>query len=338
MIIWIASFPRSGNTFLRVLLNSVFELHTFSLYNDEKDIGNDDTTTNVVGHENLPQAFDFESARNDQKIYLIKTHELLDDRVSEEDKIFYLIRDGREASLSFVKYLNDYYQRRLNLKDIIMGNTLAGTWGDHVESWTGKPRVNLLVIYFEKLITDPGGFVEKISEFINVTPLHENIPGFSELNEINPKFFRSGRKDSWKNSFSKDEHYLFWLKNYNQMLSHGYKDEKPEIIKDESLLLIFHSLSKENSYLTTEISKLSHRIDFLKNNTNQSLLEIKSHFEINRKIISQVNSKTDTLFESINQLISTIENKLDRSQIILKLNLIILGFVVLGFLIDFFFI
>ena len=31
--IWLASYPRSGNTFLRIILQSVFDLPSYSAYN-----------------------------------------------------------------------------------------------------------------------------------------------------------------------------------------------------------------------------------------------------------------------------------------------------------------
>src|SRR5262252_5675644 len=33
--IWLASYPRSGNTFLRILLQNLFRLPTYSIYNIE---------------------------------------------------------------------------------------------------------------------------------------------------------------------------------------------------------------------------------------------------------------------------------------------------------------
>ncbi len=39
MLIGLASYPRSGNTFFRVLLNRYFGLQTYSLYDDPSDIG-----------------------------------------------------------------------------------------------------------------------------------------------------------------------------------------------------------------------------------------------------------------------------------------------------------
>ena len=78
MIVWLASYPRSGNTFFRVVLNSVFNIKTYSIYNDTSDIGADEKTSEIVGHQFLPEDFNLNDARASDTIYYIKTHELLE--------------------------------------------------------------------------------------------------------------------------------------------------------------------------------------------------------------------------------------------------------------------
>ena len=109
MIIWLASYPRSGNTFLRIILNNVFNVKTYSIYDDELDIGSDEQTSDVVGHRFLPENFSISEAREKEERYYIKTHDLPDDLDNKKDKVIYLIRDGRESSLSLTRYLINYY-------------------------------------------------------------------------------------------------------------------------------------------------------------------------------------------------------------------------------------
>lgn len=60
MIVWLASYPRSGNTFLRVLFRHVFGIETYSVYNDLLDIGSDGDISAVTGHRPLPERCDFD--------------------------------------------------------------------------------------------------------------------------------------------------------------------------------------------------------------------------------------------------------------------------------------
>ena len=92
MIIWLASYPRSGNTYFRVLLNTIFGVKTYSIHNDTHDIAADQSTVEIVGHEHLPEDFDLDRARLSNSIYVIKTHA---PPQNETDMAIYLVRDGR---------------------------------------------------------------------------------------------------------------------------------------------------------------------------------------------------------------------------------------------------
>ncbi len=232
MIIWLASYPRSGNTFLRVILNSVFDAHSYSIYDDRNDIASSDETSRAVGHKLLPRDFDLETARHSKEIYLIKTH---DKPPNDTDKAIYLIRDGRECMLSYTKYQNKYGKIHKELIDTINGNTHFGSWREHIKAWDPKNRDNTLLIKFEDLIDDPYSFIDAIASFTDIDPTGNNIPTFDELHKKNDKFFASGKKDTWKEHFSEEESNLFWLQNYHEMLQFDYRNDIPELFKGESL-------------------------------------------------------------------------------------------------------
>ena len=235
MIVWLSSYPRSGNTFLRVILKSIFSVNTYSIHDDASDIGSDKDTMKVVGHEFLPQDFDIRKKRKEKKIYCIKTHKLFDESIKDEDKVIYLIRDGRESSLSFKKYLEMFSNNNKTIIDVVCGNVVFGSWQKHVQSWGDKIRENGILIKFEELIDNPESFLDKISKIIDVDPRckDKKLPTFNDLNKINPKFFRSGKKNSWQNEYSEVERMVFWIENYSQMIRHGYTYQIPELFNKE---------------------------------------------------------------------------------------------------------
>jgi len=249
MIVWLASYPRSGNTFFRVILNSIFDIKTYSIYDDRGDIGADEKTSDIVGHEFLPEDFDIQKARESDETFYIKTHELLDKRVHENDKTIYLIRDGRESSLSYTKHRNLYSAVSVRLKDIIYGNTFVSSWGEHVASWNPKNRDNTLLIKFEELIKDPSLFIEQISHFLEKQPVNGEIPTFEELKQINPKFFRSGKTNSWEDIYTEEEHIAFWMAHYPQMIEYGYDYKVPKTLLDNSNMNFFLELTNQNTYI-----------------------------------------------------------------------------------------
>ena len=254
MIVWLASYPRSGNTFFRVILNCIFGIQTNSLYGDKKDIAADKQTSELVGHKDLPDDFSIERAREQDTVYYIKTHELKDKRVAPDDKVIYLIRDGRESTLSFTFHQNIYSSASIVLRDTIYGNNFIGSWGEHVQSWDPENRDKTLLIKFEELIDSPISFIEIISSFLGIKPINNKIPTFDELKKINPTFFRSGKKDKWKSVYTKADEVAFYLRNTQPLISFGYESEKRSLPSDEDMMC---EIISQNNYLLSEINTMN---------------------------------------------------------------------------------
>lgn len=221
MIIWLASYPRSGNTFFRIFLKNVFNQKTFSIYDDKFDIGADEKTAEVVGHEFLPRDFDITQAKKSEEIYFIKTHDL-PSIVDEGDKVIYLVRDGRESILSYQKHLAVFSEKNVDITEIILGNVPFGSWANHVAEWTARDEENTMFVKFEKLIQNPEEIINNISSFINLKPLNRELPSFAELNKVNPNFFRSGETASWRRNMSLDDIALFDAIGSHMLACHGY--------------------------------------------------------------------------------------------------------------------
>ncbi|HEY2891184.1 MAG TPA: hypothetical protein VGJ31_11180, partial [Dongiaceae bacterium] len=57
MIVWLASYPRSGNTMLRAMLKQAFGASSYSMYDDPADIGMIPEVGCAVGHKPLETSF-----------------------------------------------------------------------------------------------------------------------------------------------------------------------------------------------------------------------------------------------------------------------------------------
>lgn len=304
MIVWLSSYPRSGNTFFRVILNSAFGIKTYSIYNDTSDIGADEATSDVVGHESLAKNFDLEKARASKDTFYIKTHELLENIVlSDSDKVIYLVRDGRESTLSFTKYLEDFHKKENDgLSDVLYGNTPFGSWGEHVRQWE---NVNKLLIKFEEMTDDPSSKLKEIADYLHIEPLNKKIPTFQELQKINPKFFRSGKKSSWKEHFSQMEHLTFWLRNHKEMQNMGYENDLPSEINAASFQTYAKLFEKEiealknHSYLDTRL-KQKLKAEQEKNNiliTELSHIKQSKHYKLSQTAAKLYWKLKNTIFQ-----------------------------------------
>ena len=226
-MIWLASFPRSGNTFFRNVLFDVYGIESSEFHME---------TNKKVLH-------DFYS------FPVVKTHVLPHNlpKDLQSMKSVYIIRDGRDALVSIAHHRKDIiapgsnYYKNLTEAILARGGSFFGGWSTNVEHWTNKAD---LLIRYEDLIKDPIGQVERLREIMVLpVPKLENLPTFQSLKKGTPQygsgvkklkrteqkverannfFFRRGITGSYKDEMPKIFQMLFWLKNKQQMKANNY--------------------------------------------------------------------------------------------------------------------
>lgn len=251
----LASFPRSGNTFLRNILIDVLGVYSWNnieVYNDAQK--------KLFKYESkkMFRSFLTQKVKNMEKLkhklsyHVIKSHEipskilhLCDDDV----KIIYLIRDGRDALVSMAHHRKDIIEPGTDFIDNLSKSIKAprgsyfGGWGQNVTSWT---KIANLVIHFENLVNNPVKEILRIREFLDLPePNLNNIPTFEsqrsggshfggknrknlskeKQDEFNSMFFRKGKIGSWKEDMPEKIHEIFWKKYGKKMLEMGYQKD-----------------------------------------------------------------------------------------------------------------
>lgn len=228
MIVWLASYPRSGNTLLRTILLRCFGLNTYSLYDDLTDIGARPQLSSVVGHLNhgLDKRSFYERAVGSNETYFVKTH----DAPWDDGKAIYILRDGRSAIVSYYHYVLDFCPstKRL-LEDIIMGDCLFGSWSDHYEAWMPGQRPNTLLLRYDDLVRNPRKCITTISEFIKRPVIGIEVPSFRDLKAVDSNFFRRGDDANNIEELKGEELDLFWLMHGQLMSELGYAPATPRI-------------------------------------------------------------------------------------------------------------
>ena len=194
-ITWLASYPRSGNTYLRTILFNCFGIKTASIY--PNDLGGNKTLENFVGHieHNQNKTITFQKG----SIPIIKTHKLNQD----ENRSIYIIRDGRAASVS----LWNFYGKKIPIKDIILGNHPFGTWKDHLISWNPLKRPNTLLIKYEDILCNFEYVLNSIETFLEIKVLSKKLPSRDTVALLDGRWVRS--KTDWKEKISGEELNLF---------------------------------------------------------------------------------------------------------------------------------
>jgi len=169
--VWLASYPRSGNTYLRAVLWSCFRLQSGSVY--PYDLLDKKGVAGHVGHYEGASRGLF--SPDFLRLPLVKTHEWpTDDR-----KAIYILRDGVAACLSLCEYLRATGYD-VNLDDIIAGRHHFGSWSGHVLAWNPAARPDTLFLRFEQLTGDLPGTLGRLSEFLGMEPVSTAPPQLLE--------------------------------------------------------------------------------------------------------------------------------------------------------------
>jgi hypothetical protein len=204
--VWIASYPRSGNTFLRILLETCFQLPSYSLYYVEGDRHRDPSAEALDSAPLLPRGWR-EAIISDPAAppVLIKTHDLPPD----DSTAIYLARDGRAAIDSYYHYHKQFAFEQPSLTEVIAGACQFGSWSDHYWAWRPRSRPKTLLLTYDDLVSTPGRVVEKLSGFLNMVPATVALPGFNELHQRSPAFFRRGQNADYLQKWSSAQLALF---------------------------------------------------------------------------------------------------------------------------------
>jgi hypothetical protein len=192
MLVWLSSYPRSGNTLTRAILNQCFDIKTRAIDNSGDDrVFASTEVREVIGHySGGPDGDDLVSfAKNDTNIHMLKTHLA----PLTKDRTIHIVRDGRAAIVSYYHYLRDIEKVDVSLETVLRGEVYAGSWSSHYHLI--KNQSNRLLLRYEDLVRNPIEATSKISKFIGIDPKKPFTLTFEEMQRAHPQFFRAGQND-----------------------------------------------------------------------------------------------------------------------------------------------
>ncbi|MDM8515106.1 sulfotransferase domain-containing protein [Desulfobacterales bacterium HSG16] len=272
MIIWLASYPRSGNTLLRTILKHCFDICSYAdepiHYESEFK-----TNPNLIGHIEMKGQWDdfYEHTKNSQETVFIKTHL----PPKDNQPFIYIVRDGRSAVKSYKKFYQDFTPLR-GMVDLIIGNDAYGNWSDHYYLWNDREKIRSMSLRFEDIVDIDMKTLLKIANFIGFKgEIRKWVNPRDELKKIEPGFFNKGSQVFEPDgNWSASNEYLFYRLHGELMQKFGYYNS--EFIMPESgsvfkgaepliddLIKIIRSLLEKNAELASTCKERLDLIDRL---------------------------------------------------------------------------
>lgn len=199
-IVWLASYPKSGNTWFRIFLTNlrnesaapadINEIRTDGIFSSriifEKATGIDASDLTLAEMDTLrPDVFRYYSARVQDHLF-IKAHDAYT-RLPSGESLFpadvshgaiYFLRDPLDVSVSFAFHSGKTPKNadKTLRKATILANNANGfkdqlpqrllTWSEHVRSWTEQTDIPVLALRYEDMRNEPLATFKRAVAFI----------------------------------------------------------------------------------------------------------------------------------------------------------------------------
>ncbi len=200
-ILWLASYPKSGNTWMRVFLANLIldEPQPLPLQrinevcsSEPNEVWFRPLTERPVGELSKKQIAALRTraqeraASVNKNVIPMKTHSLCGKdfgypTISAKASIgvIYIVRDPRDVAVSAADHYGLSIDQAIEMMAdhktrgrAMPGNTvheLMGSWSDHVKSWTRWKHTPLLVLRYEDMLADPLGQLGAVARKIGIT-------------------------------------------------------------------------------------------------------------------------------------------------------------------------
>ncbi len=212
--VFLVSYPRSGNTWVRFLFanllkgenSEVINFHSVHRYCPELE----------SQHEEIAKL---------HRPRIIKSHQLYNENFP---RVIYIVRDCRDVYVSYYHYVKNAIPENWSFKDFIeVYNFPYGYWSQHVNSWVNsksKDQKKIKIVHYEDLLKNTFSLFSEMVDFsgLDSTPLQieqaVKTSTFSVMKTLEKKygrrfsgcgstknFVREGRANQWMNYFGSEE-------------------------------------------------------------------------------------------------------------------------------------
>jgi estrone sulfotransferase len=232
--VFIVSYPRSGNTWVRLLLEYSLGFETQSVYAIEQNERRRESYHPLSRVTNNDQHI-----VRSPEIDIVKSHAFA---VEGESPVIYVLRDGRDATVSYWHFARSFWKRPVGtfsefLREL---HRTGDWWPHHVYQWLDYDKLHpKLVVRFEDLISDQKKETERMLDFLHLDPVRkfgdfEESAKFEKLHEVIPSFFREGKTGTWREAFQPKDEEFFLRYGLGMLQRYGYEATSGSTVKPSS--------------------------------------------------------------------------------------------------------
>ena len=282
MIIWIASYPKSGNTWVRALISSYYYsqdgffseklIKKIGQFPEKIHFHGFDYQKNIVADTSRYWIRAQQRINKDKKIKFFKTHNSLssinNNNFTDKNNTIaaiYIIRDPRNLVTSLKNHYELDYDQALNFmlndkkfifdyreKNDYSDFQFISSWEKNFTSWINQKSFPVKIIKYEDLLDKTYFVSEDLIKFINnVTNNNQNINKKKLQNSINSSSF--DKLKDYENMYGFSE--SIQSKKYNKVIPFfhlGPNNDWNKILEDDQkkkLNIIFDKSLKIFSYI-----------------------------------------------------------------------------------------
>jgi hypothetical protein len=160
--VFIAGYPKSGNTWFQLITVGL-------LYGFNSELVPDSVVQDLVPDMHFKSFY-----RRYSTPMFFKTH---NPPLPEYKKVVYLLRDGRDAVVSYYHHTRDLDRREIDFAEFVdQYNIFSLKWHEHVNLWLSNPyQAEMLVIKYEDLKQDGLRILERYCDFLDISRSREHL-------------------------------------------------------------------------------------------------------------------------------------------------------------------